>query len=263
MIMKTEFALGWIAALFSIIYYLSAFPSFFSVCSGKIKYQDFPIFRCSINLITCVCWLIYGRLIGSHQLVLCGKAGIGISCFIILIYLIIETKHYPMDAFLNLLLVILGPYAIYQSLTLLFFSQRIVGSVCILANTILYLSPLFISFDVCCTKNYRKFPICSTIILLLSCICWTAYSGIIKEYYVLIPKSAGIVLCLLEIIFYHVNKNAFYRLPEYEKRKILGIVSRDKNTVNEDNLEKRELTDERMDFDTNPDKSKVNVKVLH
>lgn len=256
---NSQFLFGWTGTAFMLIFYLSPITSFFSICRGKIKYDDFPIMHTSLCLLNCLCWAIYSDLIKSIQISICSKIGFCISGFFILVYLIFEAKDYKLDSFLNLIIVALGSYTIQQALTLIFFEQRIVGKVAIITNCILFLLHISSLFKTCCTKKYNIISICSACFLLIGSICWTIFAFTIKEYYVLIPKSFGIALAIIEIIVWKIYKEKYYSLSEYEKKKIMGY----NKTINDENPEGSGLTGEKIDFDTNPEKSKISVKVIH
>ena len=253
----TQEIFGWLAAWFTICYYVSPTPQYYNVLKGKTNFEETPGFFVSTCYVNCFIWYVYGDMIFSDQLQYSHMAGAGISLFLMVIYLIYELKKYLVDSILNALIIFTGTWAVYRALTIIIDDDRVVGKIGFGTTIIVFITPIQNLYKVIKDKNYILIPICSTWIYLLSCITWVVYGIFISDFYIICTHCTGIILSLIQIVVFYNFKRKYPVIGEKDFTSTIDIVK----TGNEDN--KNEETTVKIDDDENNTKIKEKpVKIV-
>ena len=230
--------IAWVAAFFTVIFYIPKIAPFINVLQGMINFEDTPGFNITICYINCFFWFIYGDMLFSDQM----RYGYMVACIICLIsmgiYLIFEIRKYFVDSILNFLILTSASWGLYRYLTADFDDDALLGKICIVSSFLVYLFTIYNIYKVVKQKNYNLIHIYNTIIHLLGSLCWCTYGIIDKDYYIAIPYGIGVILCLIEIIIYKKYKRKY---PSIEKNINLINTIGIENIGNEEN-KKEETT---------------------
>lgn len=258
--MTPEMILGWTGCGTMVICYILPLIAFIQLIIKRVKYEEIPIAGITATFVNCLCWVIYANMIKCDPIKYCCFAGFGLSGLYIIIYLIYEARYFLLDAILNLLIVITGTYTLHQGLTVLFLEEKTLARICAVTNMVLYFSPLYLLCETCKTKNYKTIPIIGSIMYIITCLLWCGYAAKVKNMYIFGPKVFGVFIALIEVIVWKIYKEKFNEIPDYEKRQ---AKSGNRRIGEEGVTEGSGLNTEKMEFDTNPENSKVSVKVIN
>ncbi|CAM0871229.1 unnamed protein product [Alopecurus aequalis] len=95
--------------------------------------------------------------------------------------------------------------------------SMIVGIVCVIANTVMYASPLTAMAKVMRTKSVEYMPFLLSLVGLLNGGCWIAYALIKFDLYITIPNGLGVLFSLMQLILY----GCYYKsTPKKEKKNV-------------------------------------------
>lgn len=192
---------GWVVSSTSIVYYLCPIFQFFSVIQGKIKYEDAPGIFVLFSYFSNFMWFVFGLMLYSKPLYLPNLICSMLSGIFLLVYLRFELKEYFADAVLNLLILISSTWAIYRALAVIIDDDDIVYYICLIANALVYLSPLQLISRAFKENNYNLFPIHSAYVALLHCPLWIVYCLKQKEYPIIFVYAAGICSSIAQIYY--------------------------------------------------------------
>lgn len=190
---------GWVVTCSSIVYYLSPIPQFIQVLMGTIKYEDAPGIFVLINYFSTLMWFVFGLMLYSKPLYIPMLICCIISGIFLLVYLRFEIKEYFADSVLNFLILISSTWAIYRALAVIIDDDDIVYYICLVANVLVYLSPLQLISRACKENNYNLFPIYSAYVALLHCPVWIVFAIRRKEYPLIFIYAAGICSSIAQI----------------------------------------------------------------
>lgn len=190
---------GWFALTIQIVFYCSPSIHFLKLLKGKVKYDDIPGIFVLINYYCTYMWYVNGIMLYSYPLKITNLISCVCSGILLLIYLKFEAKEYLADSILNVLILIASTWAIYRALAVVIDDDDIVYYICLIANTLVYLSPLQLITRVCQENNYELFPMYSAYISLFNCPIWIIYSLTRKEYYVTLVYFIGLISSLIQI----------------------------------------------------------------
>lgn len=242
--------IGWIAAVLSIYYYIVPLSSCYQVIKGKINYEDMPGVYVSLNHINCICWYVYGNLIYSGQIkFLCVVGGI-FNLIFLYFYIFYEAQKYPVDATLNGLIIAVGTYAIYKSLSVFLDDDEIMVKVCLVVCLFIFYFPAQTIFTVTTNKHYTILPYYESWYSILIATLWILYSAIYNELYIIFPNSIIILISITNIVIYLVYKKKF---PFVEGRE--PTTTEDVDAIGNEEKKKEENKDEE-----NEDELKNKVK---
>lgn len=200
---------GWIGFGLTILYYLAPIPTFFEVLKGKMNFEETPGFFVSSCYLNSFLWFIYGQLTFSAQVKYSHLIGACVSLCLMSIYILGEIQKYLIDSILNSLIVIIGTWAIYRILVLVYEESRIAGKFCLLTSCFMYIYPMIILFRVLKEKNYKLITINSACIYLFSSIAWIIYGLLAFDDYLILPYSIGIAISCLQIIVYLIYRTKY------------------------------------------------------
>ena len=254
---KAQEIFGWVATSLTMCFYISPVIPFINVFKGKLNYEDTPIVVISTSYVNCFCWYIYGEMIFSNQIKLCNMIGAISSLILICIYLIFELKTYAIDALLNALIIITGSLALYRGLAYTINDDSIIEQICNGTAIVVFLSPIQLIYRVIKEKNYFLIPIYTAYVSFIASSCWVTYGVFIRDIYVILPNTIGILLAIIQIIVYTNYKRKYPSIGEKEFNSTIGI----ENTGNDEG-KKDESTIIKVDENSQNNAKEKPVKII-
>ena len=199
---------GWLAFFININFYLSSITPFLNVIKGKLHYEETPGIYVTTCYINCLIWYIYAKM-KNNNLIKISYMISGIICLIFIsIYLIFEAKKYLCDSILNTFFIVTGTWAFYRALILIVGKIKLVGYITILTTFILFISPMMKLDKMIKEKNFKLTQTFSAWKYLVYSISWLIYAIFLKDIYLIITNSLGIIFALFYIFIkiYYKNK---------------------------------------------------------
>ena len=199
---------GWLAFFININFYLSSITPFLNVIKGKLHYEETPGIYVTTCYINCLIWYIYAKM-KNNNLIKISYMISGIICLIFIsIYLIFEAKKYLCDSILNTFFIVTGTWAFYRALILIVGKIKLVGYITILTTFILFISPVMKLDKMIKEKNFKLTQTFSAWKYLVYSISWLIYAIFLKDIYLIITNSLGIIFALFYIFIkiYYKNK---------------------------------------------------------
>ena len=199
---------GWLSFFININFYLSSITPFLNVIKGKLHYEETPGIYVTTCYINCLIWYIYAKM-KNNNLIKISYMISGIICLIFIsIYLIFEAKKYLCDSILNTFFIVTGTWAFYRALILIVGKIKLVGYITILATFILFISPVMKLDKMIKEKNFKLTQTFSAWKYLVYSISWLIYAIFLKDIYLIITNSLGIIFALFYIFIkiYYKNK---------------------------------------------------------
>ena len=243
---KTRDFYGWVAALFSISYFLKPLRPYLKLLQGKINFKNSPAFFITVNYINCVCWYIYADLISSRQIKCINFLGTIFNFILIFIYLYYEIRIYTIDAILNGLIIIIGTYALYKGFTDILEDEEAVGNICMGTHFLALLSPFVLIIKVLRKKNYNLIPIYFVWVSLSASISWVTYGVYLINMNIILPNIISFLLGIILIIIYVIYSKKYHGINELDSSDTLDIEANENNkdeatTITiDDNVEKKD-----------------------
>ena len=247
---------GWAGTGITVLSFLFPVFPYINVLKGKLDFESTPgvlVTTCYVNYF---CWYNYGDMIFSDQIKYCYMIGSIVNLVLMVIYLIYEVKKYLVDSILNTIILILGTWALYKTLTFIIDDDRIVGKICIGTSFIVFIPPIQIIYKVIQEKNYILIPIYNCYLIFLYAICWVVYGIFLTDFYIVFPNAIIIVIALVEIIIYLSYKRKYPAIGEREFSSTIGI-----ETYTTDEARKKEEPSIKIDEEDVKGKEKP-VKIL-
>ena len=199
---------GWLAFFININFYLSSITPFLNVIKGKLHYEETPGIYVTTCYINCLIWYIYAKM-KNNNLIKISYMISGIICLIFIsIYLIFEAKKYLCDSILNTFFIVTGTWAFYRALILIVGKIKLVGYITILTTFILFISPVMKLDKMIKEKNFKLTQTFSAWKYLVYSISWLIYAIFLKDIYLIITNSLGIIFALFYVFIkiYYKNK---------------------------------------------------------
>ena len=199
---------GWLAFFININFYLSSITPFLNVIKGKLHYEETPGIYVTTCYINCLIWYIYAKM-KNNNLIKISYMISGIICLIFIsIYLIFEAKKYLCDSILNTFFIVTGTWAFYRALILIVGKIKLVGYITILTTFILFISPVMKLDKMIKEKNFKLTQTFSAWKYLVYSISWLIFAIFLKDIYLIITNSLGIIFALFYIFIkiYYKNK---------------------------------------------------------
>ncbi|KAJ4749501.1 Bidirectional sugar transporter SWEET [Rhynchospora pubera] len=195
---------GIIGNVISFGLFLSPLPTFITIVK-KRAVEDFSPVPYLATLLNCMLWVVYGvPFVHPNSMLVLTINGIGI--FIEALYICIFFAFAPRRLRLKILSIlaaellfvgvvlggVLGGAHTHDKRT------QIVGILCVIFGTAMYASPLSIMKMVVQTKSVKYMP------FFLNGACWTAYSLLRFDLYILIPNGLGALLAAAQLFLYFI-----------------------------------------------------------
>lgn len=211
---------GMAAVGLSSCFYLSLILPFCKVLLCKLNYEYTPIALIDTVYVDSLAWYIYGEKILCKQLRYGNCIGGIVSLSLIVIYLLFELKKYPVDSFLNCLILILGTLVIQKGLSVILEDPQIVGRICIGTRLITFCYPILMIYRAVKEKSYMFISLTTTVAYLIFCVGWFIFGRNIKDNNVVCANGIGIILGIIQFVVYlNFRKKYQYNGPT----KTIGI----------------------------------------
>ncbi|KAJ4749496.1 Bidirectional sugar transporter SWEET [Rhynchospora pubera] len=201
-------AVGIIGNVISFGLFLSPMPTFHTIVK-KRAVEDFSPVPYLATLLNCMLWVVYGvPFVHPNSVLVLTINGIGF--FIEALYIITFFIFAPRRLRLKIL-GILGAELLFVGVVLggVLGGARthdkrtqIVGILCVIFGTAMYASPLSVMKLVIQTKSVKYMPFFLSLVSFLNGLCWTAYSLLRFDLYILIPNGLGALLAAVQLILY-------------------------------------------------------------
>ena len=255
--MDYQHIFGYIATGLSVFFYCSLVIPFCNVLRCKLNYEFTPIGLIDTIYIDSIAWYIYGDKILNDQLKLCNIIGACCTLALIAIYLAFELKKYLVDSILNCLILILGTLVMHKGLTVVVEEAQMVGKICICTKSISFLFSIYMTYRVIKEKNYTLTSVNSILTYMASCIGWTLFGKSVNDYNIMCPNAVGIIICLIQFVFY-LNIKKKYPRPHFGgSSSTIGI----ENSTTEDG-KKDESTTMNIDEESQDKAKEKPVKII-
>ncbi|KAJ4749500.1 Bidirectional sugar transporter SWEET [Rhynchospora pubera] len=201
---------GIIGNVISFGLFLSPLPTFITIVK-KRAVEDFSPVPYLATLLNCMLWVVYGvPFVHPNSMLVLTINGIGF--FIEALYIGIFFAFAPRRLRLEILSIlatellfvgvvlggVLGGAHTHDKRT------QIVGILCVIFGTAMYASPLSIMKMVVQTKSVKYMPFFLSFVSFLNGACWTAYSLLRFDLYILIPNGLGALLAAAQLILYFI-----------------------------------------------------------
>ncbi|CAH9124907.1 unnamed protein product [Cuscuta epithymum] len=199
---------GIIGNVISFILFLSPMPTFVTICKKK-SVEQFSAVPYLATFINCALWVLYGLpMVHPHSQLVVTTNGIGLA--IETVYLLLFLIFSDSKKRLRLFLIIVAEIVFVGVLAALVLTlahnwklrSAIVGSICMAGNIMMYASPLAVMKLVITTKSVEYMPFFLSLFSFANAICWTTYSFIRIDPYILAPNGMGGILGLAQLILY-------------------------------------------------------------
>ncbi|TMW87952.1 hypothetical protein EJD97_019223, partial [Solanum chilense] len=184
-------------------------PTFIHIWKKK-SVEKFSAFPYIVAFLNCGLWLLYGLPWIQQQRSLLMMTINGIALAIEMVYLMLFVLYSKKEKRMKILFIILSEIVFIVSLAILVATlvhchkkrSTIVGTSCIVANILMYASPLTIMKLVIKTQSVEYMPFYLSFFSFLCSISWTAYAIIRVEFYLLTANVIGAILGLLQLMLY-------------------------------------------------------------
>lgn len=167
-------------------------------------------------LLNCLLWVLYGTPLvteGAILVLTINGAGAVFQIVFITLFLIYADKENRKKVSLLLSAVVVAVVT-SASVTLLAIKdqakrQREVGSICVVLNIVMYISPLSVIKMVILTKSVAFMPFFLSFFIFLNSAVWTGYGVASKDVFLVIPNGVGTLFGAVQLalhIIYRGNK---------------------------------------------------------
>ncbi|KAJ4749495.1 Bidirectional sugar transporter SWEET [Rhynchospora pubera] len=201
---------GIIGNVISFGLFLSPFPTFLKIFKKKAVEQFSPVPYLA-TLLNCMLWVMYGLpFVHPNSVLVLTINGIGfiIEALYLLIFFIYSPRRLRLQivAILAAELVFVGAVmgGVLSGAHTHHKRTQIVGILCVIFGTAMYASPLSIMKLVIQTKSVKYMPFFLSLVSFLNGLCWTAYSLLRFDLYILIPNGLGALLAAVQLILYFI-----------------------------------------------------------
>ncbi|XP_022737359.1 bidirectional sugar transporter N3-like [Durio zibethinus] len=205
---------GILGNILSFMVYLAPLPTSVRVYRKKST-EGFQSIPYVVALVSTVLWIYYATLKPNAYLLMTINS---IGCVVETIYIIFFIIYAPKKArvytkFWTLKLLLLLNFGGLLLILLLthFFSKgttriHIVGWFCVVSSAGVFAAPLSIMRLVVHTKSVEFMPFSLSFFLTLSAIMWLIYGLLLKDFYISLPNTVGVVLGMIQMVLYVVYK---------------------------------------------------------
>ncbi|KAL2621723.1 hypothetical protein R1flu_001928 [Riccia fluitans] len=208
MVSAVQFAVGIVGNVISMCLFFSPAPTFVRIYRTKTvgEYSAVPYIA---TLMNCLLWLFYGSpFVKMGVLVVTiNGAGVIIQTSYLLIFLIYANDMKKLRNTLLMILAAILLYIVVVSVNMLAIDKKhdrevIVGILCVIVGTSMYISPLTIMGTVVRTKSTDYMPLPLSIFNLLNGIVWTTYALIGHDLFITIPNALGVLFAVCQLTLY-------------------------------------------------------------
>ncbi|XP_078169051.1 bidirectional sugar transporter SWEET5-like isoform X1 [Carex rostrata] len=217
---------GIIGNVISFGLFLSPLPTYVTIVKKRAVEQFSPIPYLA-TLLNCMMWIVYGLPIVHPNSVLVLTIN-GVGFFMEALYLAIFFTFAPRSLRLKIVGILAGELVFVGAVMGGVLGgahthdkrTEIVGILCVIFGTAMYASPLSVMRMVIQTKSVKYMPFYLSLVSFLNGVCWTAYSLLRFDLYILIPNGLGALLSAAQLILYCI----YYRTtPKDEPKQNLEL----------------------------------------
>ncbi|PIA34817.1 hypothetical protein AQUCO_03700238v1 [Aquilegia coerulea] len=223
-------AVGILGNIIALALFLSPVPTFIQIWK-KGSVEQFSPIPYLATLLNCMFWVLYGLpIVHPHSMLVITINGTGFAIELTYVLLFIfnsEGKNRLRVVVMLLIeIVMVGIVGILVINLAHTYERRslIVGSICIVFGTMMYVAPLSVMKLVITTKSVEYMPFFLSFASFANGICWTTYALIKFDINITIPNGIGTFLALLQLILYATFYKSTQRIMAERKRKAeLGL----------------------------------------
>ncbi|KAH0467476.1 hypothetical protein IEQ34_004714 [Dendrobium chrysotoxum] len=192
----------------SLILFLSPLPTFRRICKTK-SVEQFSAAPYLATLLNCMFWVVYGLpLVHPNSTLVLTINGTGTA--IELVYVVLFLAHSQgkqRRRVLGLLALEIAFVGLIAGLVigLLQTHERrslVVGIICIVFGTMMYVAPLAVMKLVIQTKSVEYMPLFLSLASFFNGVCWTAYALLRFDLFITIPNSLGVLFSVAQLILH-------------------------------------------------------------
>ncbi|KAM4124922.1 hypothetical protein ACJW30_01G271500 [Castanea mollissima] len=202
--------IGIIGNVISFGLFLSPVPTFYRIIKNKAV-EDFSPIPYIATVLNCIFWVFYGMPFvhpDSLLVVTINSVGLGLELIYLAIFYTYAAKQNNGRVLLGLSVeVIFAAIIIIITMTTLHTYKKrslLVGVICDIFNTLMYVSPLTVMKQVITTKSVEYMPFYLSLTNFLNGSIWTAYALIKFDIYVLVSNGIGAVSGAAQLILYAI-----------------------------------------------------------
>ncbi|KAJ8626168.1 hypothetical protein MRB53_019475 [Persea americana] len=217
---------GIIGNIIALGLFLSPTPTFIQIWK-KGSVEQFSPVPYLATLLQCLLWVVYGiPLVHPHSILVLtiNAAGCVIEFTYVVLFLIYSDRKKRLKVFAMLFMetafVVL---VLVLVLTLAHTHERrslIVGVLCVVFGTIMYVAPLSVMKLVIKTKSVEFMPFTLSVASFLNGISWTSYALIRFDLFITIPNGLGTLFAIVQLVLHAT----FYKSTKRQlaERKVKG-----------------------------------------
>jgi uncharacterized protein with PQ loop repeat len=210
-LLKTIF--GFLGFILGLIFGISPYTYFKKIQLHEINLPDIPLLMLIFNYLNNQLWLAYGILLKEFIMIFGNIINLIINIVFIIwyIYYYVDKQNKKCSYYSGILILI----SIFLFLILVnLFPEKLLGKSAMIFNILMFFGPCQNIFKVIKTGNYKLLSILSSSIGFVMSFCWVLYGVFIKNINSIIPNLFGVILCLIQILFYLIYK---YKISEDKK----------------------------------------------
>ncbi|RWR89577.1 LOW QUALITY PROTEIN: bidirectional sugar transporter SWEET4-like protein [Cinnamomum micranthum f. kanehirae] len=180
------------------------------------------------TLLQCMLWVVYGLpLVHPHSVLVLTLMGCVIEFIYVVLFLVYSDRKKRLKVFAMLVMETAFVVLVFVLvLTLAHTYERrslIVGVLCVVFGTMMYVAPLSVLKLVIKTKSVEFMPLSLSIASFLNGICWTSYALIRFDLFITIPNGLGTLFAIVQLVLYATFYKSTQRQLAEGKRKGDGL----------------------------------------
>lgn len=207
---------GIVGNVIALALFLSPVPTFYRICK-KGTVEEFSPVPYLATLLNCMFWVVYGLpLVHPHSTLVLTINGAGLAIELAYVLLFIVYSRGPKK--LRVVVILATEIAFVALIGILVISfvhtlakrSMIIGILCVVFGTMMYVAPLSVMKLVIHTKSVEFMPLFLSLASFFNGLCWTTYALIRFDLYITIPNGLGVLFSaaqlVLHIIYYKSTK---------------------------------------------------------
>ncbi|MQL89892.1 hypothetical protein Taro_022481, partial [Colocasia esculenta] len=209
--------------------FLSPVPTFVTICKKKAVEQFSPVPYLA-TLLNCMLWVVYGLpWVHPHSVLVLTINGTGlvIELTYVMLFIVYSQGGKRLRVVVMLAVEVLFVVAVAAFvLTLAHTHERrslIVGSLCVVFGTMMYVAPLSVMKLVITTKSVEYMPLFLSLASFFNGVCWTIYALIRFDLYITIPNGLGVLFATAQLVLYAVFYKSTKRQLEERRKAETGL----------------------------------------
>ncbi|GJU27998.1 bidirectional sugar transporter SWEET4-like protein [Tanacetum coccineum] len=235
-------ALGVLGNISAITLFLSTIPTFYIIWKKRSVEQYSPVPYLA-SFFNCGVWVLYGMPFvqpNSLLVVISNGAGVVIEACYLVIFLTYSDpkKRFKVALMVLLEILIIGILVLFM-LTMVDTTQMrstIVGSIGLVANILMYASPLSVMKLVITTKSVEFMPFLLSLFSFCNGLSWSLYAFFPFDPFIEVPNGIGALLGIIQLVLYAMfYKSTKRMLAARKERAEMGLAVMDSSSMHDDN----------------------------